>query len=137
MTGFFREFGWPATEKKEQIWTVETKLFREYFVMTKQLFWFSSILLKKRDQKNFKINQFHIKYRQSSAYTVLYQHGFLNNTVYFGTLIYPLSTKSLLRLHGFLLKWFFFQSLEKQRKQRTPCTIFDLIFTRINDYFFL
>ena len=78
MTGFFREFGWPATEKKEQIWPVETKLrpdqAREYFVMTKQSFCFSSILFlksQKRDKKNFKINQFHIKYRQSSAYTVL------------------------------------------------------------------
>ena len=30
-------------------------------------------------------------YRQSSAYTVLKQHGFLNNTVYFGTLICPFS----------------------------------------------
>ena len=40
------------------------------------------------------------KYRQSSAYTVLYQHGFLNYTVYFGALICPFSTKSLLHLHG-------------------------------------
>ena len=31
--------------------------------------------------------------------------------------ICPLSTKSLLRLHGFLLTRFFFQSLKKQRKQ--------------------
>ena len=60
-------------------------------------------------------------YRQSSAYTVLQQHGFLNNTVYFGTLICPFSTKLLLRLHGFLLTQLFFQSLEKLCKQRTPC----------------
>ena len=53
--------------------------------------------------------------RQSSAYTVLQQHGFLNKTVYFGTLVSPFSTKSLLRLHGFLLTQLFFQSLKKQR----------------------
>ena len=64
-----------------------------------------------------------IWYRQSSAYTVLWQHGFLNNTVYFGTLICPLSTKSLLRLHGFLLTRLFFQSLKKLRKQRTSCML--------------
>ena len=40
--------------------------------------------------------------------------------VYFGTLICPLSTKSLLRLHGFLLTRLFLQSLKKQHKQRTP-----------------
>ena len=40
--------------------------------------------------------------------------------VYFGTLICPFSTKSLLRLHGFLLTRLFFQSLKKQRKQKTP-----------------
>ena len=38
----------------------------------------------------------------SSAYTVLSLHGFLSNTVYFTTIICPFSTKSLLRLHGFL-----------------------------------
>ena len=43
---------------------------------------------------------------------------FLNNTVYFGTLICPFSTKSLLRLHGFLLTWLFFQSLKKQKFRR-------------------
>ena len=53
-------------------------------------------------------------YRQSSAYRVLYQHCFLNNTVYFGTLICPFSTKSLLRLHGFLLTRLFFQSLKNR-----------------------
>ena len=57
-------------------------------------------------------------YRQSSAYTVLKQHGFLNNTVYFGTLICPFSTKSLLHLHGFLLTQLFFQSLKKQHKHK-------------------
>ena len=36
------------------------------------------------------------------------QHGFLNNTVYSGTLICPFSTKSLLHLHGFLLTRLFF-----------------------------
>ena len=41
--------------------------------------------------------------------------------VYFGTLICPFSTKSLLRLHGFLHTLLFFQSLKKQHKQRTPC----------------
>ena len=60
-------------------------------------------------------------YRQSSTYMVFYQHGFLNNTVYFGTLICPLSTKLLLRLHSLLLTRLFFQSLKKQRKQRTAC----------------
>ena len=55
---------------------------------------------------------------------VLRLHGslttrFLNNTVYFGTLICPFSTKSLLRLHGFLLTWLFFQSL-KNRVSRGP-----------------
>ena len=57
---------------------------------------------------------------------VLFLHGsdgFLNSTVYFGTLICPFSTKSLLRLHGFLLTRLLFKSLKKQRKQRTPCTI--------------
>ena len=58
-------------------------------------------------------------YRQSSTYTVLYRHVFLNNTVYFGTLISPFSTKSLLRLHSFLLTRLFFQSLKKQYNQRT------------------
>ena len=52
---------------------------------------------------------------------VLSLHGFLNNMIYFGTLICPFSTKSLFRLHGFLLTRFFFQSLKKHRKQRTPC----------------
>ena len=32
-------------------------------------------------------------------------HSFLNNTVYFGTLICPFRTKSLLHLHGFLLTY--------------------------------
>ena len=50
----------------------------------------------------------------------------LNNTVYFGTLICPVKTKSLLRLHGFLLTQLFFQSLKKQHKQRTPCTLVNL-----------
>ena len=40
--------------------------------------------------------------------------------VYFGALICPFSTKSLLRLHGFQLTWLFFQGLQKPRKQRTP-----------------
>ena len=31
-------------------------------------------------------------------------------------------SKSLLCLYPFLLTWLFFQSLKKQRKQRTPCT---------------
>ena len=47
--------------------------------------------------------------------------GFLNDTIYFGTLICPFSTKSLLRLHGCLLTQLFFLSLKKQRKQRIPC----------------
>ena len=71
-------------------------------------------------RKNFSM------YRQSSTYTVLKQHGFLNNTVYFGTLICPFSTKSLFRLHGFLLTRLIFQSLKvskKTRKERTPCTL--------------
>ena len=55
------------------------------------------------------------------AYRVLYQHRFLNNTVYFGTLICPFSTKSLLCLHGFLLTQLIFQSLKKPYKQRIPC----------------
>ena len=46
---------------------------------------------------------------------------FSNNTVYFGILICPFSTKSLLHLHGFLLTRLFFQSLKKQHKQRTLC----------------
>ena len=41
--------------------------------------------------------------------------------VYLGTLICPFSTKSLLRLHGFLLTWLIFQSLKKQCKQRIAC----------------
>ena len=41
---------------------------------------------------------------------VLRLHGFLNNTVYFGTLICPFSTKSLLCLHSFLITRLFFQS---------------------------
>ena len=41
--------------------------------------------------------------------------------VYFSNLICPFSTKSLLRLHGFLLTQLFFQSLKKHRKQKTPC----------------
>ena len=53
---------------------------------------------------------------------VLCLHGFLNNTVYFGILICPFSTKLLLCLHGFLLTRLFFQSLKKQRKQRTACS---------------
>ena len=44
--------------------------------------------------------------------------------VYFGTLICPFSTKSLLHLHGFLLTRLFFQSLKKQGKQRTACMQF-------------
>ena len=44
--------------------------------------------------------------------------------VNFGTLICPFSTKSLLRLHGFLLTWLFFQSLKNPRKQRTLCICF-------------
>ena len=41
---------------------------------------------------------------------VLRLHGFLNSTIYFGTLICPFSTKSLLRLPGLVLTRFFFQS---------------------------
>ena len=52
-----------------------------------------------------------------------YRHS-SNNTVYFGTLISPFSTKSLLCLHGFLLTQLFFQSLKKQRNQRTACTLY-------------
>ena len=64
-----------------------------------------------------------LMYRQSSAYTVLSQQGFLNSTVYFGTLNCPFSTKSLLCLHGFLLTRLFFQNIKKTCKQRTPCTL--------------
>ena len=46
--------------------------------------------------------------------------GFLNNTVYLGTLICSFSKKSLLPLQGFLLTRLFFQSLKKQHKQMTP-----------------
>ena len=50
---------------------------------------------------------------------VLLEHGFLNNTVYFGTLICPFSTKSLVRLHGFALTQLLFQSLKNRvHKQR-------------------
>ena len=54
-------------------------------------------------------------YRQSSAYTVLSQFGFLNNT-FFCALICPFSTKSLFCLHGC------FSKVLKDSKQRTPCT---------------
>ena len=56
-------------------------------------------------------------------------HDFLNNTIYFCTLICPFRTKSLLRLHGFLLTGLFFQSLKKQGKQRTPFCFQDLLHT--------
>ena len=79
-------------------------------------------------------------YRQSSAYKVRLQHGFLNNTVYFGTRICLFSTKSLLRLHGFLLTRLFLRCLKKQRKQRTDNFQFDkvlrasvVIVTFVND----
>ena len=49
---------------------------------------------------------------------VLRLHGFLNDRLYFGTLICRFSTKSLLRLHGFLLTRLFFRSLKKQRKDQ-------------------
>ena len=49
-------------------------------------------------------------------------HGSLNNTMYFGTLICPSSTKSLPRLNSFLLTWLLFQSLKKECKQRTTCS---------------
>ena len=50
---------------------------------------------------------------------VLRLHGFLNNTVYFGTLMCPFSTKSLLRLRSFLLTWFFPKS-QKTAKAEDP-----------------
>ena len=59
------------------------------------------------------------EYRQSSADT-----GFLNIIVFFGTLLCPYSTKSLLHQHGFLLTRLFFQSLKKQCKQRTDMDSF-------------
>ena len=40
---------------------------------------------------------------------------------YFGTLICPYRTKSLLRLHGFLLALFSAYILENPHKQRAPC----------------
>ena len=40
----------------------------------------------------------------------------------------PFSTKSLLRLHSFLLTRLFFQSLKKQLKQRTPCDLWSIAF---------
>ena len=62
---------------------------------------------------------------------------FSNNTVFkttrfilVHTLICPFSTKSLLRLHGFLLKQLFFQSLKKLRKQRSPCYISNVCFKK-------
>ena len=61
------------------------------------------------------------KYRHSSAYTVFKIMRFILGLAYFGTLIWPFSTKSLLRFHGFLLTKLFFQSLKRQRKQKTPC----------------
>ena len=51
---------------------------------------------------------------------VLCLQRYRNKTVYFGALICPFSTKSLLRLHSFLLTRLFVQSLKKQRKQKTP-----------------
>ena len=62
-----------------------------------------------------------IKNTGSPPLTRFSNNTFLNNTVYFGTLICPFSTKSLLRLHSFLLTRLFFQSLKKPRKQRTAC----------------
>ena len=50
---------------------------------------------------------------------VLRLRGFLNNTVYFGTLMCPFSTKSLLRLRSFLLTWFFPKS-QKTAKAEDP-----------------
>ena len=54
------------------------------------------------------------RYRQSSALMVgSLTTRFLDNTVYFRTLICPFSTKSLLCLRGFLHTQLFFQSLKK------------------------
>ena len=56
------------------------------------------------------------------------KHGFLNNTVYFDTLICPFSTKSLLCLHCFLLKYtvVFPKSQKTALNQRTPGPVIPL-----------
>ena len=50
----------------------------------------------RKDFLNFVSKEDKVKssmYMQSSAYRVLKQHGFLKNIVYFGTLVFPFSTK--------------------------------------------